>query len=65
MSQTALYFQLLHLVTGSGPATGAQGLSSICNGVTWPADSTLLPAAAQVFLQAPVREIPLSIVPSP
>ena len=51
MSQTALYFQLLHLVTGSGPATGAQGLSSICNGVTWPAEGALLPAAAQGFLQ--------------
>ena len=50
MSQTALYFQLLHLVTGSGPATGAQRLSSICNGVTWPAEGALLPGAAQGFL---------------
>ena len=31
-----------------------QGLSSICNGVTRPAEGTLLPAAAQGFLQAPI-----------
>ena len=65
MSQTALYFQLLHLVTGSGPATGAQRLSSICNGVTWPAEDALLPAAAQGFLQVPIFEPPLRVVPSP
>ena len=38
---------------------------SICNGVTWPADSALLPAAAQGILQDPVWEPTLSIVPSP
>ena len=30
-----------------------QGLSSICNGVAWPAEAALLPAAAQGFLQVP------------
>ena len=34
MSQSALYFQEVGLVAGSGPGTGAQGLSSICNGMT-------------------------------
>ena len=41
MSHTVIGF-----VGGTGPATG---LSSICNGVTWPPEGTLLPAAAQGF----------------
>ena len=49
--QTALYSHIVGFVGGTGPAIR---LSSICNGVTWPADSTLLPETAQVFLKAPV-----------
>ena len=33
MSHTALYSQVIGFVGGTGPAAG---LSSICNGVTWP-----------------------------
>ena len=51
MSHRALYFQVIGFVEGIGPATG---FSSICNGVTWPPEGALLPAAAQGFLQAPV-----------
>ena len=43
--------QAIGFVGGTGPTTG---LSSICNGVPWPPEGGLLPAAAQVFLQAPV-----------
>ena len=48
---TALYSQVIGFVGGTVKATG---LSSICNCVTWPEEGALLPAAAQVFLQAPV-----------
>ena len=36
--------------------TQSQGLSSICNGVTWSAEGGLLPAAVKGFLQVPIWE---------
>ena len=64
MSQMALYSQVFFFffLAGTGPATG---LSSICNGVTWPEEGALLPAAAQVFLQVPIFEPTLRVVSSP
>ena len=46
VSHTALYSQVIGFVVGTGPATG---LSSICNGLSWPPEGALLPAAAQEF----------------
>ena len=62
VSHTALTSQVIGFVGSTGPATG---LNSICNGLTWPPEGALLPAAAQGLLKAPVWEPTLSIVPSP
>ena len=47
----ALYSQVVHVVGGSGPATG---LSSICNSESWPAEGALLLATGQVLFQVPI-----------
>jgi len=59
---TLKWFFFFFFLAGTGPATG---LSSICNGVTWPAEGSLLPAVAQGFLQIPIWEPTLRVVPSP
>ena len=52
MSHTALTSQVIGFVGGTGPATG---LSSICNGLTWPPEGACIPAAAQGFLSCKLQ----------
>ena len=52
MSHTALNSQVIGFVGVTGPATG---LSSICNGLTWPPEDTFLPAAVQGFLSCKLK----------
>ena len=62
VSKTGLYSQVAGVVGGSDRATG---LNSICNSARWPAEGGLLPAAAQGFLQFPIWEPLLMVLPSP
>ena len=52
MSHTALNSQVIGFVGVTGPATG---LSSICNGLTWPPEGACIPAAAQGFLSCKLQ----------
>jgi len=67
-----IYFRMISVPDGPLLSSGlfcgrlwpAPGLS-ICNSDRWSAECSLLPTAAQGFLQIPIWEPPLRVLPSP